>query len=79
MLEATDGIHFADQVVVASGGYQVPIIPRAAERLRDDIVQIHSSLYRNPAALPQGTFPGVDTTSVYDFLERHSPAAAPPE
>ncbi len=27
------------------------------------------------AALPQGTFPGVDTTSVYDFLERHAPTA----
>jgi putative flavoprotein involved in K+ transport len=54
MLEASDGIHFADQVVIASGGYQVPIIPRAAERLPDDIVQIHSSLYRNPAALPEG-------------------------
>jgi predicted transcriptional regulator/transcriptional regulator with XRE-family HTH domain len=27
------------------------------------------------AALPPGTFPGVDTTDVYDFLDRHSPAA----
>jgi putative flavoprotein involved in K+ transport len=54
MLEASDGIHFADQVVIASGGYQVPIIPRAAERLPDDIVQIHSSLYRNPEVLPDG-------------------------
>jgi predicted transcriptional regulator/DNA-binding XRE family transcriptional regulator len=26
------------------------------------------------AALPPGTFPGVDTTDVYDFLDRHSPA-----
>jgi predicted transcriptional regulator len=25
------------------------------------------------AALPQGTFPGVDTTDVYAFLERHTP------
>ncbi len=27
------------------------------------------------AALPVGTFPGVDTTEVYTFLERHSPPA----
>jgi predicted transcriptional regulator/DNA-binding XRE family transcriptional regulator len=26
------------------------------------------------AALPTGTFPGVDATEVYDFLERHQPA-----
>jgi XRE family transcriptional regulator, fatty acid utilization regulator len=25
------------------------------------------------AALPPGTFPGVDTTDVYDFLDRHTP------
>jgi hypothetical protein len=25
------------------------------------------------AALPPGTFPGVDTTDVYAFLERHAP------
>jgi putative flavoprotein involved in K+ transport len=54
MLEASDGIHFADQVVLATGGYQVPIVPRCAERLSADIVQIHSSLYRNPESLPGG-------------------------
>jgi predicted transcriptional regulator/DNA-binding XRE family transcriptional regulator len=27
------------------------------------------------AALPPGTFPGVDTTDVYSFLERHAPTA----
>jgi putative flavoprotein involved in K+ transport len=53
-LEATDGAHLADQVVIATGGYQIPIIPRCAERLPDDILQIHSSLYRNPQSLPQG-------------------------
>jgi putative flavoprotein involved in K+ transport len=53
-LEATDGLHFADQVVIAAGGYQIPVIPRCAERLPDDIVQIHSSTYRKPAALPEG-------------------------
>jgi putative flavoprotein involved in K+ transport len=54
-LDATDGLHTADQVVIAAGGYQVPIIPRCAERLPADIVQISSAVYRNPDALPAGT------------------------
>jgi putative flavoprotein involved in K+ transport len=53
-LDATDGPHVADQVVIAAGGYQIPIVPRSAERLGSDILQIHSSVYRNPAALPEG-------------------------
>ena len=44
----------ADQVVVASGGYHLPIIPRLAERLPADIVQIHSEQYRNPQSMPPG-------------------------
>src|SRR5271155_4926573 len=54
VLDATDGIHFAEQVVIAAGGYQIPIVPRSAEKLPDDIVQIHSSIYRNPGSLPEG-------------------------
>jgi putative flavoprotein involved in K+ transport len=44
----------ADHVVVATGGYHVPAIPRVAERLPDELVQIHSSAYRNPNLLPAG-------------------------
>jgi len=44
----------ADQVVVATGPYQVPLTPRVAERLPDDITQVHSSGYRNPEQLPAG-------------------------
>jgi putative flavoprotein involved in K+ transport len=44
----------ADQVVVATGGYHVPVIPRVAERLPDGLTQIHSAEYRNPASLPDG-------------------------
>jgi putative flavoprotein involved in K+ transport len=54
MLEASDGLHTADQVVIAAGGYQIPIVPRCAERLPADIEQVHSSAYRNPEQLPQG-------------------------
>ena len=48
------GIFTADQVVAASGGYNIPIIPRMAERLPDSVMQVHSEQYRNPKALPAG-------------------------
>jgi putative flavoprotein involved in K+ transport len=44
----------ADQVVLATGPYQVPLIPRMAERLPESLVQLHSSDYRNPDQLPPG-------------------------
>jgi putative flavoprotein involved in K+ transport len=43
-----------DQVVVAVGGYHTPQIPRIGERLPEEIVQLHSSAYRNPRQLPPG-------------------------
>jgi putative flavoprotein involved in K+ transport len=46
------GMFTADQVVVATGGYHTPKIPRMAERLPQQILQIHSSDYRNPESLP---------------------------
>jgi len=53
-LVTTEGVYLADQVVIAAGGYQIPIIPRCAERFPADIVQFQSSEYRNPAQLPEG-------------------------
>jgi putative flavoprotein involved in K+ transport len=44
----------ADQVVVATGPYHRASVPRMAERLPAEIVQIHSSHYRNPSQLPEG-------------------------
>jgi len=48
------GTFTADQVVVASGGYHAPIVPRMAERLPEGIAQIQSADYRNPQSLPEG-------------------------
>ncbi len=48
------GEYTADEIVVASGGYHTPIIPRMAERLPAAITQIHSNQYRNPEQLPEG-------------------------
>ncbi len=50
----SDGECTADEVVVASGGYHTPIIPRMAEKLPKSIMQLHSEEYRNPAQLPEG-------------------------
>jgi putative flavoprotein involved in K+ transport len=48
------GNFIADQIVAATGGYTVPVIPRMAERVPPRIVQLHSEQYRNPGALPEG-------------------------
>ncbi len=53
-VHTSDGHLSADQVVVASGGYHQPIIPRLAERLPRDVLQVHSEQYRNPHSLPPG-------------------------
>jgi putative flavoprotein involved in K+ transport len=53
-VHTSKGEFTADQVIVASGGYHTPIIPRLAERLPADIAQIHSEQYRNPQSLPEG-------------------------
>ena len=53
-IATSQGHYTADQIVVASGGYHQPIIPRLAERLPASVLQIHSEQYRNPGALPPG-------------------------
>jgi putative flavoprotein involved in K+ transport len=55
-LDTPDGpaVLAAEQVVVAVGGYHEPRVPRLAERLPADLVQVHSSVYKNPDALPEG-------------------------
>lgn len=50
----TEGVYTADQVIVTSGGYHQPIIPRVAERIPRTIKQLHSEQYRNAASLPEG-------------------------
>ena len=44
----------ADNVVVASGGYQTPVVPGFAGELDPGIVQLHSSEYRNQDQLVPG-------------------------
>ena len=54
VVETSDGTYTADQVVVSVGGYHIPNIPRVAERLPRNILQVHSSRYRSSEALPPG-------------------------
>jgi putative flavoprotein involved in K+ transport len=45
----------ADQVVVATGPFQVPRVPAFAGELGPDLFQAHSTAYRRPSDVPEGT------------------------
>jgi putative flavoprotein involved in K+ transport len=45
----------ADQVVVATGPFQTPYVPKLAEQLADDVFQTHAVGYRRPDEVPLGT------------------------
>jgi|SRR5579884_223377 len=45
----------ADQVVVATGPFQVPRVPALVGELAPDLFQAHSTAYRRPSDLPEGT------------------------
>jgi putative flavoprotein involved in K+ transport len=53
-VETGSGALHAGQVVVAVGGYHVPVIPRFAEKLPTTVAQLHSAQYRNASQLPDG-------------------------
>ncbi|WP_280401747.1 MSMEG_0569 family flavin-dependent oxidoreductase [Nocardia carnea] len=53
-IETTAGGIRCDSVVIATGGYHTPIVPRFAERLPASIRQLHSAEYRSPEELPAG-------------------------
>ena len=54
LVELEDRAYEAQQVVVASGPFQVPFVPAIAERLGPEVAQLHSTAYRSPDALPDG-------------------------
>jgi putative flavoprotein involved in K+ transport len=55
VVEAGERRFEADNVVVAMGSDQVPRMPAFTDRLDPGIVQLHSSEYRNPAQLQEGS------------------------
>lgn len=54
ILETTAGMFEAKNVVVATGLYQKPRLPRFTGVLSSHIQQLHSDSYRDPNALPAG-------------------------
>jgi putative flavoprotein involved in K+ transport len=44
----------AGQVVVATGPFQIPVVPPVTDQVDESLFRIHSSEYRNPAQLPEG-------------------------
>lgn len=54
VIELDDRTCQAEQVVIATGPFQLPFTPVLAERLDPDLVQMHSTAYRTPEAIPEG-------------------------
>jgi putative flavoprotein involved in K+ transport len=54
-LELEDRTITADQVVVATGPFQTPYVPKLAQKLSSDVFQTHAVGYRRPDDVPQGT------------------------
>lgn len=53
-VETSDGLIEATNVVAATGAFQIPLIPAVVPQ-EAGVMQIHSSAYRNPAQLPEGS------------------------
>ena len=54
LLSTNSGPIEAANVVIATGPYQVPVIPAVRSEVPKNIFQLHSSVYRDPAQLPAG-------------------------
>jgi putative flavoprotein involved in K+ transport len=55
LVELDDRTYAAEQVVIATGPFQIPRGPTVAQRLDRGIVQFHSTDYRRPDQVPAGT------------------------
>jgi putative flavoprotein involved in K+ transport len=54
IVELDDRTYEADQVVIATGPFQVPRVAPVAGHLSPDIIQLHSTEYRRPDEVPAG-------------------------
>jgi putative flavoprotein involved in K+ transport len=54
-LEVAGRMLTADQIVVATGPFQTPYVPKLATDLGDDVFQTHAVGYRRPDEVPTGT------------------------
>jgi putative flavoprotein involved in K+ transport len=61
LVRTTEGSYQAENVVVATGFYQSPKIPKFSKAIPAGILQIHSMEYLNPSSLPAGAVVVVGT------------------
>ncbi|PZQ47334.1 MAG: MSMEG_0569 family flavin-dependent oxidoreductase [Rhodovulum sulfidophilum] len=54
VVETTAGVWTTEQVVIATGGYDTPIVPDYAAAIDPAIFQMHSREYRRPEQFPEG-------------------------
>ena len=54
LVKTTSGALLAENIVAATGPFQIPFIPNLIPKMRD-LKQIHSSEYRNPKQLKDGS------------------------
>jgi putative flavoprotein involved in K+ transport len=54
LVELDDRTYAAEQVVIATGPFQVPRVPPTARPLDPEVVQFHSTAYRRPGQVPAG-------------------------
>jgi putative flavoprotein involved in K+ transport len=55
VVELDESTYEADQVVIATGPFQIPRVPQMDARLSPDIARLHSSAYRGPEDVPAGS------------------------
>lgn len=55
VLDVDGRMNTADQVVVATGPFQTPYVPKLADELDSGVWQAHSTGYRRPDDVPEGT------------------------
>jgi putative flavoprotein involved in K+ transport len=53
-VELADRRYTAEQVVIATGSFQIPFTPPVASGLASQVTQLHSTGYRRPEQLPDG-------------------------
>jgi len=72
-VDTSEGVIRAQRVVVATGAFQIPVIPAIAPQ-EPSLNQLHSAHYRNPEALPAGAVlvvgAGSSGTQIADELQR---------
>jgi putative flavoprotein involved in K+ transport len=54
LVRTSEGGYLATNVIIATGLYQAPKIPKFSLRLPPNILQVHSMDYKNPSSLPDG-------------------------